>query len=78
MTAFVDGHILDALNLFSEMMNKGIDPNVVTHTCLIHGFFRLGQWNEVKKLIDEMVGTDIYTQMLIHILFWLILFVRRV
>ena len=43
-----------ALNLLSEMMSKGIKPNLVTYNSLIQGLCNFGQWKEVKNLLIEM------------------------
>ena len=41
------GLFVDALSLFSEMDRKGIVPDVVTYTTLIHGAYMLDEWKEV-------------------------------
>ena len=54
-----DGLITEALNLFSEMINKGIPPNVVTYSSLIHGACNLGRWKDATRLLNEMVSKKI-------------------
>ncbi|KAJ0478474.1 putative tetratricopeptide-like helical domain superfamily [Helianthus annuus] len=50
-----DKMIEDAFNLFNEMVfAKGIQPDVITYTSLIHGLCNLCRWDEVSKLLKEM------------------------
>ncbi|MFS7985817.1 putative tetratricopeptide-like helical domain superfamily [Helianthus anomalus] len=45
----------DAFKLFKEMVfEKGILPNVITYTSVIHGLCNLGRWDEASKLLEEM------------------------
>ncbi|BBH06988.1 ATP-binding protein, partial [Prunus dulcis] len=45
----------DAFNLFSEMMSKGIAPNVITYTSLIHGYAKGNQEAPYpQEAIDEV------------------------
>ncbi|GAV63145.1 LOW QUALITY PROTEIN: PPR_1 domain-containing protein/PPR_2 domain-containing protein, partial [Cephalotus follicularis] len=50
-----DKLITDALNLFSEMKNKGILPDRATCICLIQCAYNLGQCKESRRLLNEMV-----------------------
>ncbi|KAM7462446.1 hypothetical protein LguiA_030567 [Lonicera macranthoides] len=45
-----DRMIIDAKNLLVEMTKKGISPDVVTYSSLIHGLCNFGQWKEVTEL----------------------------
>ncbi|XP_058106457.1 pentatricopeptide repeat-containing protein At3g22470, mitochondrial-like [Magnolia sinica] len=47
------------LNLFLEMVGKGIRPNVFTYSSLIHGLCNLGQWKEAMILFEEMLDGGI-------------------
>ncbi|KAJ0716960.1 putative tetratricopeptide-like helical domain superfamily [Helianthus annuus] len=50
-----DKMIDDAFNLFEEMVfHKGILPDVITYTSLIHDLCNLGRWGEVSKMLKEM------------------------
>ena len=33
-----DGLVTEARDLYSDVVGRGIDPDVFTYTCLIHGF----------------------------------------
>ncbi|XP_065626939.1 putative pentatricopeptide repeat-containing protein At1g12700, mitochondrial [Quercus suber] len=46
--------VIEALNLLPEMKSKGIQPNVVTYTCLIQGLRNFGRWREATTLLNEM------------------------
>ncbi|GAV92569.1 LOW QUALITY PROTEIN: PPR_1 domain-containing protein/PPR_2 domain-containing protein, partial [Cephalotus follicularis] len=50
-----DKLITDALNLFSEMKNKGVLPDCATCICLILCAYNLGQCKEARRLLNEMV-----------------------
>ncbi|KAM7522724.1 hypothetical protein LguiA_012626 [Lonicera macranthoides] len=59
-----DRMVSDARNLFDEMIEKGISPDVVTYTSLIHGLFNLGLWEEVNKLLRQMVEQKVSPNLL--------------
>ncbi|KAL4575445.1 hypothetical protein LXL04_022289 [Taraxacum kok-saghyz] len=51
--------VTDALNLFYEMIRKGIAPDVITYTCLIQGVCDFEQWDKAKRLLDDMFSQNI-------------------
>ncbi|KAK8358767.1 hypothetical protein V6Z12_A04G045600 [Gossypium hirsutum] len=53
------GLLKEALNLFTELKVKGIRPDVVAYSCLIHGMCNLGQLEEAPRLLNEMVDNNI-------------------
>lgn len=58
--------ILDeALDLFTEMIDKGISPNVITCSFFIQGLCNNGKWKEVENLwvrmIDLIISPNVYT-----------------
>ncbi|CAL8999376.1 unnamed protein product [Prunus brigantina] len=54
-----DRLVVDALHLFSEMMSKGISPDV-TYNSLMNGVCKLGEWKEAKRLLNDMVSKNIF------------------
>ena len=50
-----DKLISKACDLYSEMIAKGIFPNVVTYTTLMYGLCLVGQLKEATDLINEML-----------------------
>ncbi|KVI07443.1 Pentatricopeptide repeat-containing protein [Cynara cardunculus var. scolymus] len=53
------GKVIHALNLFSEMIQKGVMPNVVTYMCLMQGLCGFGLREEANRLLDDMIGRNI-------------------
>ncbi|CAL5420006.1 unnamed protein product [Camellia sinensis] len=49
----------DALKLFSKMDERGIFPNVVTYTSLIHGLCNFGWWKEATGMFRDMLDSGI-------------------
>jgi pentatricopeptide repeat protein len=56
---FKDKLVTKALNFFSKMTNKGIQPNLFTYTSLIQGLCDFRNWKEVTTLLKEMVHRKI-------------------
>uniref|UniRef100_A0A6N2MS04 Uncharacterized protein n=1 Tax=Salix viminalis TaxID=40686 RepID=A0A6N2MS04_SALVM len=56
-----DRLVNDAMEFLSEMLDRGIQPDVVTYNSIVHGFCNLGQLNEATRLFKEMVGKDVMT-----------------
>ncbi|GFQ07807.1 pentatricopeptide repeat-containing protein at1g62930 chloroplastic [Phtheirospermum japonicum] len=54
-----DRMIDSALNLFDEMSEKDIVPNVVTYSALICGLCNLSRWGEVKMLLEKMATMNV-------------------
>ncbi|KAF8401826.1 hypothetical protein HHK36_012772 [Tetracentron sinense] len=54
-----DRLVTEALELFLEMTGKGIPPNVVTYSCLIHGLYSSGEWKKAIRLFNEMLDRKI-------------------
>ncbi|KAK4717619.1 hypothetical protein R3W88_015957 [Solanum pinnatisectum] len=50
-----DGNLDAAINILSEMKQKGIHLDIFTYNSLIDGLCKLGQWEKVKTLFSEMV-----------------------
>lgn len=48
------GSVDRGIKLLGEMTGKGILPTVVTYTCLVHGLIKMGRWEEVQKLLNDM------------------------
>ncbi|GJM93617.1 hypothetical protein PR202_ga10186 [Eleusine coracana subsp. coracana] len=48
------GRLVEALDLFSEMVAKEIAPTVVTYTTVIHWLAREGCFDDALKVFDEM------------------------
>jgi pentatricopeptide repeat protein len=48
------GCLAEALNLFSEMVEKDIAPTVVTYTSVIHWLAKEGCFDDALKVFDEM------------------------
>lgn len=48
-----DGLVNKAQKLCSEMIQRGIFPDVVTFSSLIYGFCHAGQWKDVRLLLNE-------------------------
>ncbi|KAK2999275.1 hypothetical protein RJ639_023470 [Escallonia herrerae] len=44
----------EALKLFNEMPERGVDRNLVTYTVMISGLSKKGRSDEAFKLYDEM------------------------
>uniref|UniRef100_A0A6N2LXZ1 Uncharacterized protein n=1 Tax=Salix viminalis TaxID=40686 RepID=A0A6N2LXZ1_SALVM len=49
------------MEFLSEMLDRGIQPDVVTYSSIVHGFCNLGQLNEATRLFKEMVEPNVYT-----------------
>ncbi|KAL7252603.1 hypothetical protein ACSBR1_007216 [Camellia fascicularis] len=54
-----DRLVTEALKLFSDMIDNGISPNVITYTSLIQGVCCLGEWKEAIRLLNEMLGKNV-------------------
>ncbi|KAG8475828.1 hypothetical protein CXB51_032773 [Gossypium anomalum] len=59
LTVCKNGLLKEALDLLSEMKVKGIKPNIITYSCLIHGMCDSGQQEEATRLLNEMVDNNI-------------------
>ncbi|XP_059629784.1 pentatricopeptide repeat-containing protein At1g63150-like [Cornus florida] len=55
-----DRMVDDALVFFSEMIEKGMLPDVITYNSLIHGLCNFGRWKEAKRLLNEMVDLKFF------------------
>lgn len=49
----------DALNFFSEMKEKGINPDAVTGGCLTDGLCKSGRVKEAARIFGEMLDIGI-------------------
>lgn len=43
------------MGLYNEMVRKGVEPDVVTYTALIDGYFKDGNMKSALKLYKEMI-----------------------
>ncbi|GAY61284.1 hypothetical protein CUMW_208750 [Citrus unshiu] len=55
----VEGFVDKAMEMFLQMKDENINPNVVTYTSLIHGFCHVDDWNEAKRLFIEMMDQGV-------------------
>ncbi|XP_057871220.1 pentatricopeptide repeat-containing protein At1g20300, mitochondrial [Cryptomeria japonica] len=51
-----DNNISQAMKVFGDMKEEGIQPNVVTYNILIEGFCRARNLNKAWDLLREMIG----------------------
>ncbi|PKI60583.1 hypothetical protein CRG98_019059 [Punica granatum] len=51
-----EGKSLEALKLFNRMVDRGVEPNIVT---LIHAMCSAGQWEDVEVLLAGMNQRDV-------------------
>lgn len=49
----------EALSLFDDMIDSGVRPNVVCYNSLIHGVRKSGRWEEVDRLLIDMIDCQI-------------------
>ncbi|XLT59850.1 hypothetical protein HN873_052454, partial [Arachis hypogaea] len=54
-----DTLVSQAFHLYSEMLDKGISPNVITYSSLIFGLCLEGQYKEAIDLLSDMVLRNI-------------------
>ncbi|KAL8497575.1 hypothetical protein ACS0TY_021057 [Phlomoides rotata] len=62
--AVMDGMVDEALHLLPELSDKGILPDVVTYSSIIHGLCSFSRWNEAKyfllvEMVDHRVPLDV-------------------
>ncbi|QHN95741.1 Pentatricopeptide repeat-containing protein [Arachis hypogaea] len=59
------GLLNDALDLYFNMLGRGISPDIVTYTSIIYGFCHVSQWKEAGLLLNEIfikdISLDVYT-----------------
>ncbi|KAM5583621.1 hypothetical protein ABKV19_003485 [Rosa sericea] len=53
-----DTLVVDAMNLFSEMIRRRIAPDLVTYNSLINGVCKLGKWKEGTRLLNGNGRSD--------------------
>lgn len=65
---FKEGKVQEAMNLLSEMQEKGCGPNDVTYNVLINGLSEKGELDKAQELIKEMSrsGLNVSAFMLAH------------
>lgn len=52
--------------LFYEMLEKGISPNVVTFGCLVHGLSKMGKWEEAIDVLDAMAERGSFPDVFVY------------
>lgn len=65
---FKEGKVQEAMNLLSEMQEKGCGPNDVAYNVLINGLSEKGELDKAQELIKEMSrsGLNVSAFMLAH------------
>lgn len=63
--------------MYTEMVSKGIRPDVVTYNTLLTGVFQVGRVGDARKLFDWMKSNKV-VMIQGHILHKLMVFVRMV
>ncbi|GAY52880.1 hypothetical protein CUMW_145370, partial [Citrus unshiu] len=56
----VEGFVDKAMELFLQMKDENINPNVVTYNSLIHWFSHADDWNEAKRLFIKMMDQGVH------------------
>ncbi|XP_058105608.1 pentatricopeptide repeat-containing protein At3g18020 [Magnolia sinica] len=54
-----DSKLLEARQLFDDMLSRGHSPNAVSYTSLINGFCKIGELGVAQQLFDEMLKRGI-------------------
>ncbi|OMO85360.1 hypothetical protein COLO4_21653 [Corchorus olitorius] len=54
-----EGSVDKSLIMFRDMLDGGIEPNLLTYNTIIHGLCGNGQWNEAKGLLADMINRGI-------------------
>ncbi|CAK9176306.1 unnamed protein product [Ilex paraguariensis] len=58
--------MLLASDLYTEMLSKGIVPDAITYTVLVHGLCNKGQIENARKVLKEMDGKNMAPSVLIY------------
>jgi pentatricopeptide repeat protein len=72
-----DRLVTEALNMLSEMMSKGIQPDLVTYNSLIQGLCNFGRWKEATTLFKEMEQRKILPNLCKPLAYWWTHFAKK-